>query len=237
MFLLASSPTCAPDLHRAGARRPLLPAALRGAPQLRDVTRASPGHPRGGRSTIGTTRATPRRRETRSSTRSPSRCGPPSSPSCSGRSPPRPCPATSSSGAMPSASCIVLPLALPGIVTGIALERRLRPPRRRPLPGHPGHRSRHLLHRDRVQQRGRSHAPALAEHRRGLSRPRRRPAPDLPLRAAPAHDHLAARRRLARVRAELRRDHRHHVHRRGRVPDPAAVDLRRTCSATRACPW
>ena len=59
-------------------------------------------------------------------------------------------------------------------------QRRLRPPRRRPLPGHPGHRSRHLLHRDRVQQRGRSHAPARAEHRRGLRRPRRRPAPDVP---------------------------------------------------------
>ena len=80
----------------------------------------------------------------------------------------------------------VLPIALPGIITGIALLR-----------GHQArrHRSRFwtivagprdLLHGHRLQQRGRAPAAPAAHAGGGVDGPRRRRLPDVPLRAAAA---------------------------------------------------
>ena len=87
------------------------------------------------------------------------------------------------------------------------------------------HRARHLLHRDGVQQRDR---PAAA-HRARTSR-RRRPtsAPGIwttfRLVTFPQLRSALLAGRPARLRAELRRDHRHHIHRRVRRDDAADLD-------------
>ena len=89
---------------------------------------------------------------------------------------------------------------------------------------HADRRPRHVLHRRRLQQRAGPAAAPVAQPRGGLGRPRRRPLPDLPLRDVPADAHRAAGRRAAGLRPQLRRDRRHHVHRRRRHRDAAAVD-------------
>ena len=75
-------------------------------------------------------------------------------------------------------------------------------------------RARDVLPRDRLQQRRRAAAPAAQQLGRGLDGPRREQPADLPLRAAAADRHGAARGRHAGLRAVVRRDHRHAVHRR-----------------------
>ena len=105
---------------------------------------------------------------------------------------------------------VILPIALPGIVTGIALNSTFTQ-----ILGITSsllthrHRPRDLLHRRRLQQRDRSAAPALELLRGGLSRSRRDALADISLGDPAEHAHRARRRRLARLRALLRRDHRH----------------------------
>ena len=89
---------------------------------------------------------------------------------------------------------LVLPIALPGIVTGDRAAEHVRPhdrPRAVRLPGRvriplARHRPRHVLHRRRLQQRGRPAAPLVAEPARSVGRPRRPRLPDVPLRHVPA---------------------------------------------------
>ena len=70
---------------------------------------------------------------------------------------------------------IILPIALPGIITGIALEQLLPHDHGRPALDLDGRdRARHLLHRHGVQQRDRAPAPHGHEPRGGVVRPRRR---------------------------------------------------------------
>ena len=124
---------------------------------------------------------------------------------------------------------VVLPIALPGIVTGIALSTTRSHVagaagcRVRPLHRHRG--PCHVLRRPGLQQRAR---PAAA-HRRlaggGVDGPRRRHLHDLPARDLPRDPVGPRRGRPARLRALLRRDHRHDLHRRRERADPAAVDL------------
>ena len=78
---------------------------------------------------------------------------------------------------------VILPIALPGIVTGVALSNTFTQVLGdRPQPLHGDRRPRHLLHRRRLQQRRRPPAPHLGLLRGGLGRPRRRHLADLPLR-------------------------------------------------------
>ena len=78
---------------------------------------------------------------------------------------------------------VILPIALPGIVTGVALNNtftQVLGDRTQPL--HGDRRPRHLLHRRRLQQRRRPPAARLGLLRGGLGRPRRPHLADLPLR-------------------------------------------------------
>ena len=79
---------------------------------------------------------------------------------------------------------VVLPIALPGIVTGLALNATidtvLRADRDRLRPRHDRDRARDVLHRGRLQQRDRAAAADVAVVRGGLVRPRRRLDPDVP---------------------------------------------------------
>ena len=86
--------------------------------------------------------------------------------------------------------------------------------RRRPRPLHDHGRARDLLHRRRLQQRRRAAAADGGVARGGLRRSRRGRLADVPLRHVPAAEDGAARGRAARVRAQLRRGDRDHVHRR-----------------------
>ena len=120
---------------------------------------------------------------------------------------------------------VILPIALPGIITGIALNNFFRTILGVPLLDlDGGDRARHLLHRHGVQQRDRAPAPHGHEPRGGVRRPRRRRLDDVPAGHVPAAALGAARRRPARLRAELRRDHRDDVHRRLRGDDAADLD-------------
>ena len=122
---------------------------------------------------------------------------------------------------------VILPLALPGIVTGMALNATFR---NLPEPfgvdlglftimvGHATFCI--VVVYNNVVARLRRTA-ALA--RGGLGRPRRRRLADVPLRHVSAAEDGAARRRAARVRAQLRRGDRDDVHRRRR-PDAADLD-------------
>ena len=107
---------------------------------------------------------------------------------------------------------VILPIALPGIVTGMALNTTFRTFGARLRPVHDHRRPRHVLHRDRLQQRDRPPATHGAIARGGVDGPRRGHLPDIPARDVPGHRHGAGRRRPARVRAVVRRDHRHDLH-------------------------
>ena len=79
---------------------------------------------------------------------------------------------------------VLLPIALPGIVTGIALRSSF------VIAGvrsalDAGCRARDVLHRDRLQQRGRSVPTDVAEHHGGVRRPRRDGLADVPACRAP----------------------------------------------------
>ena len=99
------------------------------------------------------------------------------------------------------------------------------------LDDHP--RPRHLLRGRRLQQRRRPLPPRLRLAGRGLDGSRRRRVPDLPPRHPAQHRHGAAGRRHARLRAVLRRGHRHHLHRRP-AADAADLDARGTGAAAPA---
>ena len=90
---------------------------------------------------------------------------------------------------------VILPLALPGIVTGIALNTTFRDDRLPVRPVHDHRRARHVLRRRRLQQRDRAAAPDLTIVRGGLGRPRRRHVQDVPPRDVPGHPDGARRRR------------------------------------------
>ena len=78
---------------------------------------------------------------------------------------------------------VILPIALPGIVTGVALSNTFTQVLGvEPQPLHGDRRPRDLLHRRRLQQRRRPSAPHLGLLRGGLGRPRRPHLADLPLR-------------------------------------------------------
>ena len=102
--------------------------------------------------------------------------------------------------------------------------RSVRVPHRVRLPV-AGHRPRHVLRRDRLQQRRRPFAPIVGEPARGLGRSRRPRPADVPVRDVPADAFGARVGRDPRLCPELRRDRRHHVHRRIRLHHAAAVDL------------
>ena len=122
-----------------------------------------------------------------------------------------------------SPCCSILPIALPGIVTGIALRSAFGAARHPvQLLDHRG-RPRDLLHRRGLQQRHRPPAPHLAatliEASMDLGADGFQTFRHVVL---PQHRHRAARRRHARLRALLRRGDRHHLHRR---PADHAADL------------
>ena len=94
---------------------------------------------------------------------------------------------------------LVLPIALPGVVTGIALAHVVRDVRHRVRPAHDHRRPRHVLRGHRLQQRHRPAAPAATVARGGVGRPRRRRVHDVPPRDAARHGHgPAVRRRCSR---------------------------------------
>ena len=97
---------------------------------------------------------------------------------------------------------ILLPIALPGIVTGIALNNAFRTVFGLQL-GLPHDRggARDVLHRDGVQQRPGAAAAARRQPRGGLDGPRRRHLHDVPAGHLPVAALGPARRRPARVRA------------------------------------
>ena len=133
---------------------------------------------------------------------------------------------------------VILPIALPGIVTGVALNTSFTQILgNRPEPVHDRRRPRNLLHRRRLQQRRRQAAAGQRVARGGERRPRRRPVDDLPPGHAAEPADGVGGRRTACLRSELRRDHRHHVHRRHRRADAAAVDLPELLTAQPAARW
>ena len=105
---------------------------------------------------------------------------------------------------------LVLPIALPGhrdrtraVVDGRCDARSgLRHPRDH-------RRARDVLHRGRVQQRGRAPAADVRLARRGIDGPRGRRPDDLPLRDVPGDPHGRRSRGPPGLRAVVRRDHRH----------------------------
>ena len=138
----------------------------------------------------------------------------------------------------------LLPIALPGIVTGIALQntfnrtidlgplelpRRLRVPLAR-------HRPRHVLRRHRLQQRVarlRRLSPNLLEASADLGA---HGIQTFRYVTFPLMRSALRGRRAPGVRAELRRDRRHHLHGRIGLRDAAAVDLWRHHRAPTTCP-
>ena len=78
---------------------------------------------------------------------------------------------------------LVLPIALPGVVTGIALRTTLRDLRHRLRAADDHRRPRDVLRRHRLQQRHRPAAPPAAHAGGGVGGPRRRHVHDLPARS------------------------------------------------------
>ena len=79
---------------------------------------------------------------------------------------------------------VILPLALPGIVTGMALNTAFRTLGFDVRAVHDHRRARHVLHRGHLQQRHRPPPPDVALVRGGLDGPRRRHVADVPARHA-----------------------------------------------------
>ena len=127
---------------------------------------------------------------------------------------------------------IILPIALPGIVTGIALTNAFLTMLGIQL----GFFTLVVAHATFciVTVFNNMHgaaAPARRQPRGGLDGPRRRHVHDVPAGHLPDAALGAAGRRPAGVRAELRRDHRDHVHRRPAASRPCRSGSSRTCSA------
>ena len=121
---------------------------------------------------------------------------------------------------------VILPIALPGIVTGVAISNTFTQVLDVPLSLFTvivGHATFCIVV---------VYNNAVARLRRlsgllrgGLGRPRRPHLADLPLRHLPGDEKRPDRRRPARLRPLLRRDHRHQLHHRRRRTDPADLDL------------
>ena len=132
---------------------------------------------------------------------------------------------------------VVLPLALPGIVTGIALNTAFA--RSASSSGFltiiVGHATfcivviyNNVIARLRRTSRS---------HRGGIGRPGRRHVRDVPPRDLPGRPDGADRRGAAGLRAVLRRDHRHELHVRRRHPDAADLDLQQLPAAQPGARW
>ena len=128
---------------------------------------------------------------------------------------------------------LVLPIALPGIITGMALNSYF-------TYWHFNFGlwtivigARDVLRRRRLQQRDRAAAARARLADRGVDGSRRGRLPDLPLRHVPVDLDGADLRRPARVRALVRRGDRDHVHRR-REQHAADVDLQRDPASARS---
>ena len=120
---------------------------------------------------------------------------------------------------------------------GIGAEQHLHPGPRRPAqPAHGDRRTRHLLHRRRLQQRDRQAAASLGEHGGGVGGSRRAHLADLPPHHPAQHADGPGGGGAARLRALIRRDHRHQVHHRRRRGDPADLDLQQPLPAPATCP-
>ena len=131
---------------------------------------------------------------------------------------------------------VILPIALPGIVTGIALNDTFTQVLGVDLSLFTvivGHATFCIVRR--LQQRRRPPAAGVDLARGGVGRPRRRPVADLPPRHLPEPAHGAGRRRAARLRALLRRDHRHQVHDRRRRSRRCRSGSSTTSSARTSC--
>ena len=130
---------------------------------------------------------------------------------------------------------VILPIALPGIVTGIALNNAFRTILG-PIGSHLGLATVIVGHAtfcivvvyNNVLARLRRTGTSLEEASADLGR---RHVPDLPPGHLPGGALGAVRRRAARLRAVLRRDHRDDVHRRPGRADPADLDLRQPVPA------
>ena len=121
---------------------------------------------------------------------------------------------------------VILPIALPGIVTGVAFSNTFTQVLGIDLSlftvivGHATFCI--VVVYNNVIARLRRLSPLL---RGGVGRPRGRHLADLPPRHRAQPAQRPRRRRPARLRALLRRDHRHHVHDRRRRRNPADLDL------------
>ena len=127
---------------------------------------------------------------------------------------------------------VILPIALPGIVTGVALNNTFTQVFGIDLSLFTvivAHATFCIV--VVYNNVDRPPAPDVVLLRGGLSRPRRPHLADLPLRHAPQHALGAGRRRPARLRPLLRRDHRHQLHDRCRRRNPADLDLHAISSA------
>ncbi len=167
------------------------------------------------------------------------RLAPPASRSCSARSPRSRCSASRFFGKNAVSFLMVLPIALPGIVTAVALQNTLQPhdrPRPRSTSGSASGSTRSSSPTPRSASssptttsiaRLRRSSPNLLEASADLGA---HGSADVPLHHVPAGALGAARRRHPGVRAQLRRDRRHHVHR----PAPASRRCRSGSSTTSA---
>ena len=99
---------------------------------------------------------------------------------------------------------LVLPIALPGIITGMALRSAYNTTGVKLGLVDDHDRPRDLLRRGRVQQRGRPSATDVGVDRRGVDGPGRRRVADVPARHAADDRDGAGRRRPARLRAVVR---------------------------------
>ena len=100
---------------------------------------------------------------------------------------------------------VILPIALPGIITGLALQTTFQNFGVDVRAADDHHRPRDLLHRRRLQQRARAAAAPVGLVRGGLGRPRRRLLANLSLRDLPGAADGASCGRAARVRTLVRR--------------------------------
>ena len=235
MFLSRPARILLRVVHLPRARRPLLPAPLRGAAQRGHVAGVRLAAERlHARALVGrrARRGAPRRAHELADDR---RSGRRSSRWCSGRWPPSPCPAYEFFGrnvAEPHhrAARSPCPASSPASPSTPASPASASSSRAATLVVRP----RHVLHRHRLQQRGRPDAPAGAEPRRGVGGPRRRPAPDLLARAPAAARHArcspagCSRSPSASTRSSSRPSPRRAGSRRCRCGSS------RTCSGTRA---
>jgi hypothetical protein len=119
---------------------------------------------------------------------------------------------------------LVLPIALPGIVSGIALRTAIGGFGHTILVLDDHHWPRHLLCRCRLQQRLGAFPPHQCFHDRSLHGSGRELLPNVPPCCASQYRHGAPRGRHVGICPFLRRSHRHHLHC-GPADYPAHLDL------------